>query len=231
MAVYPQLRFQEPAGSTFITLVRHGQTEPADPDNPFPLKDGHGDPSLTPLGYKQAAAAGGWLARESIDHIYVSSLIRTHQTAAPLVTALGMEPKIEPDLREVFLGDWEGGLFRKKAEEGHPAVEAFRQTGDWGNIPGAETNAELMARTSNAINAIHAAHTGEHVVCFVHGGVVAALFGYGAKTAMGHFGGTDNCGIHRLAIVGDDQWLLRSFNDVRHLDGLRTPTSAVDQPV
>jgi len=230
--VYPQLRFQEPEGSTFITLVRHGQTEPADPNNPFPLcDDGHGDPSLTPLGYKQAAAAGGALASESIDHIYVSSLIRTHQTAAPLVAATGIKPKVERDLREVFLGDWEGGLFRKKAEEGHPAVAAFRDSGDWGNIPGAETNDQLIGRTSAAINAIHQSHPGEHVVCFVHGGVVAALFAYGAKTAMTHFGGTDNCGIHRLAIVEENRWLLRSFNDVRHLDGLRTPTAVIEQPV
>ena len=50
----PQRRFEPPAGSTTIYLVRHGATEPAHPDRPFATRDGHGDPALAPEGVDQA---------------------------------------------------------------------------------------------------------------------------------------------------------------------------------
>ena len=40
--------------------------------------------------------------------LFVTPLARTQQTAAPLADELALEPLVEPDLREVYLGDWEG---------------------------------------------------------------------------------------------------------------------------
>ncbi len=230
MPTFPQLRFQLPEGTTQITLVRHGQTQPADPDNPFPLKDGHGDPLLTERGHAQAAAVGDRLADEPIDMICVSSLTRTHETAAPLAAKLGLEPVEIADLREIFLGDWEGGLFRQKAEEGHPAVLAMREKGDWGELPGAESNAELVARTTGAIADLHANHRGKHIVCFVHGGVVAAIVSYAVGATLWRFMGSDNGAIHRLGIH-DERWMLRGYNDINHLvtAGVQTPAGPVDK--
>ena len=62
------------------------------------------------------------LAPEPFDAIYVSTLRRTAQTAAPLVARTGMTPVVDADLREVFLGEWEGGLLRQKAADHDPAV-------------------------------------------------------------------------------------------------------------
>ena len=50
--------FKQPAGSTEVLLVRHGESEPADPDRPFPMVDGRGDPALSPLGRQQARTRG-----------------------------------------------------------------------------------------------------------------------------------------------------------------------------
>lgn len=230
MPKYPQTSFAPPPGSTRITLVRHGQTEPADPDGPdFPVKDGHGDPSLTDLGARQAISVADRLEDELIDAIYVTSLIRTHQTAAPLVERLGITPGVEADLREVFLGEWEGGLFRHMlALQEHPGAIAFRQTYEWGSVPGAETNAELTARTSAALERIRQAHPDEHVVCFVHGGVIAALCSFAAESHMRPFAGADNCSLHRLVLT-DERWILRGYNDINHLGELRTPPADVTQ--
>ena len=76
------------------------------PGHPFPLVDGHGDPALAPEGEEQAERVGERLARLPIDAIYVTTLRRTHQTAAPLAARLGLRPMVEPDLREVHLGEW-----------------------------------------------------------------------------------------------------------------------------
>lgn len=228
MATYPQLGFQFPPETTQITLVRHGQTQPADPDKPFPLKGGHGDPLLTELGQRQAIVVGDRLADEPIDMICVSSLTRTHETAAPLATQLGLEPAEVHDLREIFLGDWEGGLFRKMAEEGHPAVLAMREKGDWGELPGAESNAELVERTTGAIADLHVNHRGKHIVCFVHGGVIGAILSHAVGASVWRFMGSDNAAIHRLG-VHDERWMLRGYNDVSHLLAAQaqTPTAPI----
>ncbi|NJR42529.1 MAG: hypothetical protein HC767_07545 [Akkermansiaceae bacterium] len=49
---------------------------------------------------------------------------RTHQTAAPLVARLGIEPKVEPELREVFLG----GLGRRRVPH-RPWGDRLRRRG------------------------------------------------------------------------------------------------------
>lgn len=230
MPKYPQTSFTAPPGSTSITLVRHGQSEAYDTDgDPFPLKHGHGDPALTELGEQQAVAVGDRLQSEAIDALYVSSLRRTHQTAAPLASRLGLEPIEEHDLREVFLGDWEGGLSRSKMAEEHPAAMEFRRTYEWGSIPGAETNAQLTERTASALTRIHQGHPDQHVVCFVHGGVIAALLSHATKGRLAGFGGANNCSIHRLVLT-DDRWFLRAFNDSTHLGDLMTPQAVIDTP-
>src|SRR4051812_16780616 len=92
-----QHRFVPPPGATTILLVRHGESAPAHPDRPFPLVDGHGDPELDPNGVAQAELLAERLQHEPIDAIYVTTLQRTHQTAAPLAAKLGLTPVVEPD--------------------------------------------------------------------------------------------------------------------------------------
>ena len=220
---YPQRGFTPPPGSMMLTLVRHGQSQAGDPENPFPLVDGHGDPPLTELGHQQGQAVGNRLQHEHFDALYVSSLTRTHQTAAPLVAATGLEMRIEPDIREVFLGDWEGGLFRKMLHEGtHPAILEMRRTGDWGAVPGAETNEEFSTRCRDAITRIASEHADQNVVAFVHGGVIAALVSKATGGQLMGSGGADNGSIHRLCIA-ESGWSLRGFNDVNHLSNVSTP--------
>ena len=61
------------------------------------------------------------------------------QTAAPLAARTGLEPAVVPELREVSLGEWEGGEFRIRMAEGDPiAIQAVAEE-RWEVIPGAET--------------------------------------------------------------------------------------------
>ena len=123
---YRQHTFQRPPGATEILLVRHGESRAATPDNPFPLVDGHGDPELHPNGVVQAERVGERLRNEPIDAIYVTNLRRTAETAAPLAGHLGLKPRVEADLREVHLGEWEGGVLRMKAAEEDPVFLRMR---------------------------------------------------------------------------------------------------------
>ena len=120
--VYRQTKFVRPAGATEILLVRHGESRAASADDPFPLVDGQGDPELAAAGREQAQKLGQRLADHAIDAVYVTNLRRTHETAAPLCDVKKITPSVVSDLREVHLGEWEGGLFRIKAHEGHPRI-------------------------------------------------------------------------------------------------------------
>jgi len=213
---YRQRRFQRPPGATEILLVRHGESAPEVPGQPAPQVDGHGDPELAAGGRRQAELVGARLARQPIAAIYVSTLRRTHETAAPLARHLGLTPIVEPDLREVHLGEWEGS-FRQRVAEGGPVVAQLFEEGRWDVIPGAETAEAFAARTSAAIHRIVAAHPDRLVAVVCHGGVIGQLVATASRGGNAFaFSGADNASISRLVVAGD-RWIIRGFNDVAHL--------------
>lgn len=218
-----QLRFERPAGATSILLVRHGESIPARPDVPFSLVDGHGDPELDPRGEEQAERIGTRLARarfgETISALYVTNLRRTAQTAAPLAAALGLEPTVERDMREVFLGEWEGGLYRIKILEGGPVARSLMEEGRWDVIPGAEPDADFIGRIRAAIDRIAAAHPDQVVAVFTHGGVIGRVMSEATGSRPLAFSGAANGSISEI-IVMPDRWAVRSYNDTAHLEDL-----------
>ena len=217
-ASHHQTRYTPPAGATEFVLVRHGASEPYTPGKPFALVDGHGDPALSDAGEVQAQQVGRRLARERVDAIYVTNLRRTAQTAAPFLAASGMQAGVVAELREVFLGEWEGGRVREFIAQGHPIWERVMKEGEWGHVPGAETSAQLQARCVAALQQLHMQHPGQRVVCVVHGGVIAALAAYAAGTGLSVFHGAENGSMHTLVVLGG-HWQLQRFNDTAHLDG------------
>jgi 2,3-bisphosphoglycerate-dependent phosphoglycerate mutase len=213
---YRQHRYTAPPGATEILLVRHGESAPADPDAPFPLVDGHGDPPLDPVGIEQAERLADRLAGEHIDAIYVSTLCRTVQTAGPLAQRLRIPPRVEADLREVFLGEWEGGLFRVKAAERDPAFVRAMEEERWDPIPGGENQDAFAARVAAAIGRIHAAHPDQRVVAVTHGGVIGQILATATRSRPFAFVGPDNASISHVVVAGE-QVVLRRFNDTAHL--------------
>lgn len=215
---FRQPRFRPPAGACEILLVRHGESAPHREGEVFPLTGGHGDPPLDPDGEEQARLTGERLIAtgERIAAIYVTTLQRTHQTAAPLVARLGIQPTVEADLREVFLGDWEGGEFRRRVADGDPIAKRMATERRWDVIPGAEPADEFATRVRRGIERIAEAHPDELVVAVVHGGVIGEVMSIATGGAAFSFGGADNASISHLVVDGD-RWLVRCFNDTSHL--------------
>jgi probable phosphoglycerate mutase len=214
---YRQGRFRRPPGATEILLVRHGESAPVVEGVPVALAGGHGDPPLHPDGIEQAQRVAERLDGEDLGAIYVSTLQRTAQTAAPLVAARGIEPMVEPDLRECFFGDWEGELFRIYAAQGHPlAIQAYTEQ-RWDVIPGAEPAADFAARVRGAITRIAERHRDQCVAAFTHGGVIAQILADASGARPFAFLGADNASISHL-VVADDRWIVRRFNDTSHLN-------------
>ena len=87
-----------------IAIWRHGRTS----WNAEQRFQGQTDIELDEVGVAQAQRAASMLASLPPTAIIASDLMRTRQTAAPLVAMTGIEPTYDEGLRETFAGEWEG---------------------------------------------------------------------------------------------------------------------------
>jgi 2,3-bisphosphoglycerate-dependent phosphoglycerate mutase len=230
---YRQHPFPSFPGATELLLIRHAESEAYVDGQPFPLSGGHGDPALSTEGAGQAGLLAGRLAGAHLDAIYVSPLRRTGQTAAPLAAATGLAPRVEADLREVHLGEWEGGQYRKMVAQRHPLVLQAWQEERWDLIPGAEAAEVFAARVGGAIERLAAAHPGQRVAVFTHGGVIGQVLATASGSRPFAFVTSDNASISRLVVTGG-RWVIRCFNDTAHLSwvpgqGRSVPGAAAGQ--
>lgn len=222
---FEQHRYAPPPDAVEVVLVRHGASEAALPGKSFPLIDGQGDPALSEVGKAQARSVAAALQEEGFSAMFASNLRRTQETARPLAEENGLDVKVLADLREVFLGELEGGGYRIKVAEGDPLVVEVARQERWDVIPGAESPEEFEGRLRSAIEEIAAVvPTGTTAVAFAHGAVIGQFCAMATESRPFAFIHADNGSISRLIVHGDGTWLLRSFNETRHLD---TPTGPV----
>jgi 2,3-bisphosphoglycerate-dependent phosphoglycerate mutase len=213
---FSQVPFQGPPGSTELFLVRHGASADAIDGEDFELVEGQGDPPLSDIGRQQAELVAERLAGQKFDALYVTTLRRTVETAAPLIRLTGLKPRVEPDLREVFLGEWEGGLFRQKVADADPVAVRMLTEERWDVVAGAESAAAFTNRIRGALERIAAAHPDARVVVFSHGAAIGEALAQATGSRPFAFLMSDNTAIARLVLT-PDRWILRGFNDTAHL--------------
>lgn len=131
--------------------MRHGQTHA---NVSGELDTAHPGVELTDLGRAQAVAASKALAEEHLDAIYVSSRVRTHQTAAPTAEDRALTPTELEGLEEIQAGDFE-------MRSDHDAVAGYiGSVATWlegdltHRMPGAETGEEFLSRFDAAVRRI-----------------------------------------------------------------------------
>lgn len=134
-----------------LLLMRHGQTHA---NVSGELDTAHPGLELTDLGHTQATAAAQALLDEHLDAIYVSSRVRTHQTAAPTARARSLTPVQLDGLQEIAAGDFE-------MQSDHDSVHGYISTvaawieGDHDRrMPGGETANEFLERYDAAVRTI-----------------------------------------------------------------------------
>ena len=215
---FSQRPYVGPPGSTELLLVRHGTSADAVEGETFELVEGQGDPPLSASGRHQAERVALRLAQEPFDALYVTTLRRTAETAEPLVERCGMTPVVEPDLREVFLGEWEGGELRQRAADGDPLFARIMQEQRWDVVPGAESRPAFGGRLRAAVERIAAAHPSGRVIAFSHGAAIGEILAQATSSAPFAFVGADNASISKIVVTGD-RWVLRGYNDTAHLAG------------
>lgn len=197
-------------------LVRHGQST----WNVERRFQGQLDPPLTDLGREQARRLASRLATRPLVAIYTSDLSRARQTAQPLARCLGLPLLLEPGLKEVALGEWEGRT-REEVMATHPELwQAWLQEPDWDLVPGSEGSGPFEARVRATVEAIFTRHPRQEVVCFTHGGViqVALAAAIGSRPHAIYPFVIENCSLTVLRRVGS-RTLVGPIDDTCHLDG------------
>ncbi len=218
---YPQRDYSRPPEAVEILLVRHGASEAAVDGQPFEVLEGQADPSLSPKGEEQARAVATFLADQPLQALFITPLCRTAQTAVPIAEATGLAAEVVPELREVHLGELDGGAFRIALHEGNPIVPEVFARERWDVIPGAERMEDLAERTRAGIEwIVERVPAGATVAAIVHGGVIGELCRQATRSRAFAFTHADNCSITRLIVYPDGRWGLRSFNEGGHLAAL-----------
>ena len=122
-----------------LVLVRHAEPEW--------VREGLNidNPPLTERGHEQAAITARALAGEKFDEILVSPLVRTRQTAGPLLAALGRDLVIDPWLEEIRNPVWHGTPV-EKASAAYEAEKAKSSHERWTGIDGGEAVSSFVER-------------------------------------------------------------------------------------
>ncbi len=200
-----------------LVVVRHGETA----NNAEQRFTGQLDAPLNTLGAQQAHAVARALAAEHFDLIVASDLARARQTAAAIAAPRGVSVTLDPDLREISVGAWEG-LTRSEAQARYPDELARWDANAVEHAPpGGETVAHLAERVTRALRWARGVAPDGAIVWVTHGGVVGVLICLVLGIDLAHRAQfrRDNGGITELA-VGERSGVLVRLNDTHHLRGV-----------
>ena len=138
--------------SITLTFIRHAESQ-ANADNV--VNTDIPGPSLTEEGKAQAEQLAHQLSRNNFDGIYVSDMVRTQQTAAPLAHALGKPVEVLPGLREIDAG-WYNNTSTKRADLTYLLAPTDWLKGDRKNaIPGSISGNEFNDQFTAAVQKIY----------------------------------------------------------------------------
>lgn len=163
---------------TRLFLLRHALVEPS----ARAILYGTLDVALCDATLLEEAALYRWLAAR-LPHpaAWVATpLLRTRATAAAIFAAGYPEAPlvVEPDLREQFLGDWQGITHEALVDRLlHPPHPFWPHAADE-RPPGGESFAEVQARVGPVIERLAATHAGGDVVIVAHGGSIRAALAH-----------------------------------------------------
>jgi broad specificity phosphatase PhoE len=235
-------------GATELWLVRHGESTAnvaaaeaeREGEDVIQTKFRDADVPLSPLGERQAAALGVWLAHASTEYkpraVWASSYRRAQQTIsiAMSVAGFGLNFRVDERLRDRELGVLD--LLTAQGVENRLPEEAARRR--WlGKFyyrpPGGESWADVAGRVRQLLTALVIDPRHDHVVVFSHQAVIM-LFRYVLEDlteaqvlAIDSAATLANTGVTRYRRE-DASLHLMSFNETTHLRGTAEVTHEPD---
>jgi broad specificity phosphatase PhoE len=201
--------------------VRHGQST----WNREHRIQGQLDPPLSEEGRAQAAHVAKRLAWRRPHAIYASDLRRAMQTAEPIAAATGVPVQAMTELREIFLGEWEGLHTGELAERYPDAWAKWTVEPNWDLVPGGEGADVFETRIGAALDGVMERHPHADSIVVTHGGVIqVALHRIVGRPSRGLFPFRISNASITIVESRDGRIVVAGVNDIGHLgDGADRP--------
>jgi len=152
-------------------LIRHGETS-WNKDNRI---QGWTDISLSEYGLKQASVLALALKHIPIHAVYSSDLLRAYQTAQAYESMSGHKAVLDPMLREIHFGAWEGKTWQEIIDENKDVYASGLYDDPDNRIHQGESMNMFKKRAANHFLDIVKKHPNEDIVLFTHGGNIRMI--------------------------------------------------------
>lgn len=192
-----------------LLLLRHGQTS----SNVLGLLDTDAPgPSLTALGERQAREVPNALAEHQTppQALFVSTVLRTQQTAVPLAQRFGLRATVLPGVREIEAGDLEDRSDPASVRRYISTAFAWAEGDLDRRMPGGSDGHEFFARFDAAIAEVLTTDA-DCAVVVSHGMAIRAWAAARAQNLDGSYASThelDNTGFVTLDSGASGAWTL-----------------------
>lgn len=185
-----------------LILVRHGLPQRSDTS---------ADPDLAPEGHDQAARVAAWLAGEPIDAVWSSPMRRAVQTAQPFAAGAGLAIREHDGIVEFDRGSGVYIPTEVLKREDYAAWQAMARGGH------AVDMAAFQATVVAAMEEIIAAHPGQRVAVFCHGGVINVWAAHVLETSPRVFFEAAYTSLSRFLCARGGHRAVVSLNERAHL--------------
>jgi probable phosphoglycerate mutase len=159
--------------ATRIIAIRHGETA----WNVDTRIQGQLDVPLNETGRWQAQRlARALAAREPIDVVYTSDLLRAWETARAVSETTGAPVVTDEGLRERGFGVFQGKTFAEIEASLPEEALRWRKRDPFWAPEGGESLTVMRRRVVETLHTLASRHTGEQIVLVAHGGVMDLLY-------------------------------------------------------
>ena len=197
-----------------LLLVRHGAAANPQP----PRYVGSTDAPLSEEGRRQVEALANILPRRKPVRCLSSPLRRASETANAIAAATGIRVEIDPDLREIDFGRWEGKTFEEIKAIDPGEVDRWAESTERFSFPEGESVRGFLDRVHRAADRMTAAGD-DVVVAVTHGGVIRATICYllGLPPANYVLFDVACASLSTIELFGD-KGVLAELNNTSHLE-------------
>ena len=148
-----------------VILVRHGETEW---NRLRRIQGGNSNTSLSEEGRQQAESVALRLKSERVQAIYSSPLRRSLDTARAIARHHRLEVDLEPDLKELNVGELEGTLIADLGKSFDELLIISGQSEILPRAPGGESLKELQQRAWSTVQRLVRQHADGVIVVVSH---------------------------------------------------------------
>ncbi len=153
-------------------IIRHGETE----YNKKSLLQGRGiNASLNETGRLQAIAVANALSQYPVQKVVTSSLVRTLESASPLIDKNDIKVESWSELDEMSFGDLEGKQFYSVMDQ----LKFLQKEWASGNlnepVPGGESPIDVYQRASSKLFEIAEHSSEDYIAVYIHGRLIRIL--------------------------------------------------------